>query len=221
MLTCPRSRLHSRQHLVQIRPREITPVDDHRRQSSACCECRPADSRRAAPGRRVFPARSFPARSSIPRNFAGFRVAVCSASIGVKPAATNRWSSSCRLKPGKIYTPGGVSVPARKWNTGAVHRVHHFQFFFYETLPRGEIIGVEVMHDLLGEALPRHIFPVGRRVLGPGIVSEVRLINQVAAALPHQRRALPRVILRQQREQRRRPRRIVGREKLTLASLVP
>jgi len=40
-------------------------------------------------------------------------VAVCSASSGVKPAATNRCSSRCRLMPGVTPTPAGVSVPAR------------------------------------------------------------------------------------------------------------
>ena len=65
-----------------------------------------------------------------------------------------------------------------KRNSGAMHRVHDFQFFFHEALPGREIVGVEVVHDLLGEAFPRHIFPICGSVLGAGVMDEIGLIDQ-------------------------------------------
>ena len=93
----------------------------------------------------------------------------------------------------------------KKWNPRPVHRIHHFQFFFHEAFSGGEIVRAETMRDLLGESLPRDIFPICGRVLGARVVRELCLVDQVAAPLPHQGGTLPGMILRQQRKQRRRP----------------
>ena len=121
-----------------------------------------------------------------------------------------------QAEAGEDVDAGGRVGAGEELDAGAVHRVHDFEFFFDEVFARGEVVGVEVVHDFFGESLPRYIFPVGGGIFRAGIVSEVGLVDQVAATLPDQRGALPGVILRQQGEQRGRPRRIVGRKKLGL-----
>jgi hypothetical protein len=128
--------------------------------------------------------------------------------MGVKPAATNLCNSSRRLKPGENVHSGRRVRSREKRNAGTVHRLHHFQFLFHEAFPDGEIVSVELVDNLLGESLPRHVFPECGYAFGVGVVGEIRLVDQIAAALPTQRGALPGVNLRQQGEKRRRPRRI-------------
>ena len=47
----------------------------------------------------AFPVSSVPRRFDLPKNAAGFRVAACRASRGVKPASTSNANSSCRFVP--------------------------------------------------------------------------------------------------------------------------
>ena len=108
-------------------------------------------------------------------------------------------------------------MPARNGIAGLMHRVYDFQFFLHEALPGGKIVGIELVNDFFCESFPGDVFPVRRHVLRARVVGKIRLIDQVSAALPHQRGTLPRLILRQQREKRCRPLRIVRREKLALA----
>ena len=71
---------------------------------------------------------------SCPNSCAGLSVAVCSASSGVKPAATKRSSSWCRLMPGSTSTPAGVSVPARNGTLRRVQLSHEVELVRHEFL---------------------------------------------------------------------------------------
>src|SRR5580765_8587206 len=117
-----------------------------------------------------------------------------------------------------MQTKAGKDVDTRmrvgsgeKRNPSAMHRVDDYKLFLHERFSRSEIVSIEIVFNLLSKPLPRHIFPVCRDILGASVMSKVSLIDQIAAALPHQRWTLPRVILRQQSEQGLCPLRIVGR----------
>jgi len=65
-----------------------------------------------------------------------------------------------------------------------VHRVDDFEFLLDETLACGQFVGVELVFDLVGEALPGDFFPIRGDVLGARIVSKVSLFDQIAATFP-------------------------------------
>ena len=87
-----------------------------------------------------------------------------------------------------------------EWNAGAVHVGNHFQIAREIFFAEFERIFLQVGHHLVVEALPGDIAPIGRNVFAERIVCEVALIEECAAALPGERRALPRLRFGEQRE---------------------
>ena len=84
----------------------------------------------------------------MPRNLAGFSVAVCSASMRREAGGYEALQLFVQAEAGKNVNAGRRIGSGEKRNAGAVHRVHDFEFFFDEALSGGEVVGVEVVNDL-------------------------------------------------------------------------
>src|SRR5207302_8027745 len=121
-----------------------------------------------------------------------------------------------QAEPGKHRHAGWGIGPGKEWNARFVHGFNDLEFFLDEASASKKVVSI-VVHDLVREALPGDIFPVGWNVLGERIVRSVVQLQQISAAFPDQRGALPRLVLRQQRKQRFSAFGIVGRQKFALA----
>ena len=162
-----------------------------RPRSGGCCGCRRSDPRRGGRDRRRRPISTVPKSLRPVEKIAGFEVAVCSASSGVKPASTKRSSSWWRLKPGSTPTPAGVSVPARNGTPARRMRPTISSSCRTNSLPDRQRIRGEVLEDALRELGPGLLAPRGRRVPQVRVLRHVDDVDQPLAALPVERRALP------------------------------
>ena len=89
----------------------------------------------------------------------------------------------------------------KKRHAVLVQHSNDFEFLPNEFLARCEIIRAVALRDFLGESFPCLVFPRFGHVFHACIFAEVAHINEIAPALPHQRWALPRLILRKNRSQ--------------------
>ena len=135
---------------------------------------------------------------SLPRKRAGLIVAVCSASSGVKPAATKRCSSKCRLMPGVTSTPAGVSVPARN-GTPAAWSFRTMSNSCWTNRRRTSSGSVSMLpSDRLPHRRILLVDPRARRVREVRILRVVDHVDEPLSPLPEQRRALPGLVLGEQ-----------------------
>ena len=134
----------------------------------------------------------------LPEKRAGLIVAVCSASSGVNPAATNRCSSRCRLMPGVTSTPAGVSVPARNGTPRHVQLLHDVELVFDEALgaPRADRRPCSARIDFCDAGYFFSIHVRGVYAMSGSFVKSID-VDEPLPALPEQRRALPDVVLRE------------------------
>ncbi len=103
-----------------------------------------------------------------------------------------------------MQTEPGEDVHSR-WRVGPREELHSilvqhlndFEFLAQEHLADRQIIFAIALRDLLGEPFPGLCLPSFRHILRSRVFAEVRRVNQISAAFPHQRRTLPRLILRQ------------------------
>jgi len=102
---------------------------------------------------------------------------------------------------------------SEKRHPGLVQHPHNFQFLLDELPPRPKVIRPVTPRDLVREPLPRLGSPRPGHVFHARLFAEIARVDQVAAAFPNQSGALPRLILCQNRGQRRGSRGIVSGEK--------
>src|SRR2546430_12157948 len=96
------------------------------------------------------------------------------------------------------YMNTGWRIRSRKKrHPGLVQGPHDLEFFLDEFLARHEIIRAVALRNFLGESLPRPAFPRCWHIFHARIFAVVAHVDQIAAAFPHQRGTLPRLILRQ------------------------
>jgi len=93
----------------------------------------------------------------------------------------------------------GRGIGAReKRNSGAVHLGDELQLLRDEFSSRRQVVDVEFVDDLVGELFPGPGFPGRGGVLGQRIVVEISFFDQTSTPLPHERRALPGFVLREE-----------------------
>jgi len=122
-----------------------------------------------------------------PEEARGLRVAVCSASTGVNPAATKRCNSSWRLKPGKIWTPAGVSVPATNGTPALCSIPTTSSSFSINFLRVARIIGPVALRDLFRDRFHVLVLHDPGTVFHTRVFAEITRVDQIATAFPNQR----------------------------------
>ena len=134
-------------------------------------------------------------------NLAGLSVAVCRACIGVKPRLHEQSELLVQAEAGEDVHARRRVGAGHERHAGAEHGERHVELHLHELLAHRQGIGVHVLHDVAHEHGPGVVLPCGRRILRERIVAQVDVIDQPLPALPHERRHLPGLVLRHERDQ--------------------
>ena len=120
-----------------------------------------------------------------------------------------------------VQTEAGENVNARgsvrsgkEFDPCFVKHPHEFELFLDKFLARGKVVRTVSLRNFVGKSLPRFALPRRRHIFDARVRAKIAHVQQVSPALPDQRRALPRVIPRQQCSQRSRARFVERRQKL-------